>query len=291
VTKGDVLAAVAKGDKPPGASKQTEKKAEPAGQARPSKPQEASKSKPIEPKQQKQPAGSGTPAQGGEYTDVPNSQVRKIIAHRLLESKTTVPHYYLSATADLDAVIKLRQSMKAQGTKVSVNDLVIRAVALALQEVPEANAGWDAGRGEPQLRDSVDVAVAVATDKGLITPIVKAANTKSLKQISEEVRELAGRARANKLKPEEFQGGSFSISNLGMFGTHNFSAIINPPQAGILAVGGTQEVVVLVGGKPVAKSQMKVTLSADQRVYDGATSSKLLQAFCDNMANPVKLLV
>lgn len=174
--------------------------------------------------------------------------------------------------------------------QVSVNDFVIRAVALALKAVPEANAQWNAQQGEIKLVDSVDISIAVATDAGLITPIVANANTKSLTQISAEVKELAGRARANKLKPNEFQGGSFSISNLGMYGVDRFSAIINPPQACIMAVGGSVPHVFMQNGKPVVKSRMTVTLSADNRVYDGEVASKFLQEFCDTIKNPVKML-
>lgn len=174
--------------------------------------------------------------------------------------------------------------------QVSVNDFVIRAVALALKAVPEANAQWDTKQEEIKLVDSVDISVAVATDAGLITPIVAQANTKSLTQISAEVKDLAGRARANKLKPNEFQGGSFSISNLGMYGVDRFSAIINPPQACIMAVGGSVPHVYMQNGKPVAKSRMTVTLSADNRVYDGEIASRFLHEFCNTIANPVKML-
>ncbi len=174
--------------------------------------------------------------------------------------------------------------------QVSVNDFVIRAAALALKAVPEANAQWDPKQEEIKLVDSVDISVAVATDSGLITPIVAQANTKSLSQISTEVKELAGRARENKLKPNEFQGGSFSISNLGMYGVDRFSAIINPPQACIMAVGGSVKHVVMQNGKPVVKTRMTVTLSADNRVYDGEIAAKFLEEFCNTIANPVKML-
>ena len=174
--------------------------------------------------------------------------------------------------------------------QVSINDFVIRAAALALKAVPEANAQWDSKSEEIKLIDGIDIAVAVATDAGLITPIVPQANTKTLSQISAEVKELAGRARANKLKPHEFQGGSFSISNLGMYGVDRFSAIINPPQACIMAVGGSVKHVVMQNGKPVLKTRMTVTLSADNRVYDGEVASRFLEEFCKTIANPVKML-
>ena len=173
---------------------------------------------------------------------------------------------------------------------MSVNDFVIRAAALALKAVPEANAQWDVKAEEVKLVEGIDIAVAVATDAGLITPIVPQANTKTLSQISAEVKELAGRARGNKLKPHEFQGGSFSISNLGMYGVDRFSAIINPPQACIMAVGGSVKHIVMQNGKPVVKNRMTVTLSADNRVYGGDVAAKFLEEFCNTIANPVKML-
>eukprot|EP00877_Chromochloris_zofingiensis_P004605 jgi/Chrzof1/14145/Cz08g26210.t1 len=180
------------------------------------------------------------------------------------------------------------------GNKVSVNDFVIKAVAMALRDVPQANAFWDANAGDAVVQPNIDISIAVATDKGLITPIVKDAAQKPLLQISKEVKDLAARARANKLKPEEFQGGTFSISNLGMYGLTYFSAIINPPQAAIMAVGGSHQEVTLGqtnGSRPVAQSVMTVTISADNRVYDGEVGSQFLEAFCGYMANPVTMLV
>lgn len=218
-------------------------------------------------------------------------QVRQIIAKRLLESKLTAPFLYVSADINLNKLTEMRKSMTAQGTKVSVNDFVVRAVALALRDVPEANAFWDKQQESAKLQPSVDVCVAVATDGGLITPIVKAADSKSLLQISLEVKDLAARARANKLKPEEFMGGSFSISNLGMYGLSEFSAIINPPQSGILAVGGAQDKVVIgERGELRNNSVMTVTLSADHRVYDGELASRFLDAFTGYMENPLKMM-
>lgn len=201
----------------------------------------------------------------------------------------------LPQTASGYAAQKCRAELQTQTwhehrLQVSINDFVIRAAALALKAVPEANAQWDSKSEEIKLIDGVDIAVAVATDAGLITPIVPQANTKTLSQISAEVKELAGRARANKLKPHEFQGGSFSISNLGMYGVDRFSAIINPPQACIMAVGGSVKHVVMQNGKPVVKTRMTVTLSADNRVYDGEVASRFLEEFCKSIANPVKML-
>jgi pyruvate dehydrogenase E2 component (dihydrolipoamide acetyltransferase) len=220
-------------------------------------------------------------------------QVRKIIAKRLLESKLTAPSLYLTADVALDAVSKLRKTLAEQGSKVSLNDFVMRAAALALRDVPTANAFWDEARGAAVQQPSVDVCVAVATDGGLITPIVKAADTKSLLQISQEVKDLAARARANKLKPEEFMGGTFSISNLGMYGLSNFSAIINPPQAAILAVGGAQKRVSLssVDRALSSSSFMTVTLSADHRLFDGGLATQLLDAFTHYMESPLKMVL
>ncbi|DBB13540.1 hypothetical protein WJX82_011033 [Trebouxia sp. C0006] len=309
ILKGDVLEAIASGgqkQKPtPEKQSKSESKAQPKGvgesQSKAPPPKEAkehsdrqleaSKAGPAKASQPPSAGNAGSrKGKGPQYTDIPNSQIRKIIAQRLLESKQQIPSLYVSATADVDAVSALRQSLKDQGKKVSINDFVIRAAALALKAVPEANARWDVQQEEVKLVDSIDISIAVATDSGLITPIVAQANSKSLTQISTEVKELAGRARDNKLKPNEFQGGSFSISNLGMYGVDKFSAIINPPQACIMAVGGSVKHIVMQNGKPVVKTRMTVTLSADNRVYDGEVAAKFLEEFCNTIANPVKML-
>lgn len=235
------------------------------------------------------PSSSAAP-RSALYTDVPTTQMRRIIAQRLLESKSTLPHYYISTDVSLDGIAQLREALKSQGIKVSVNDCVIKAVALALAEVPAANASWNPATESITPSNSVDISIAVATEGGLITPILKNADKKPLAAISSEVRELAARARINKLKPEEFQGGSFSISNLGMFGIDSFSAIINPPQACIMAVGGARRVAKMNGKEPVAVTMMTVTLSADNRVYDGDVASMFLNAFEMNMNNPFRLL-
>ncbi|KZV55301.1 Dihydrolipoamide acetyltransferase component of pyruvate dehydrogenase isoform 1 [Dorcoceras hygrometricum] len=209
------------------------------------------------------------------YEDFPNSQIRKVIATRLLESKQSTPHLYLSTDVILDPLLSFRKELKGKyDVKVSVNDIVIKAVAVALKNVPEANAYWDAEKGEIILRDSIDISIAVATEKGLMTPILRNADQKSISSISSEVKELAEKARTGKLKPNEFQGGTFSISNLGMFPVDHFCAIINPPQAGILAVGrGNQVVEPIIGDdgteKPAVVTKMNLTLSADNRVFDG----------------------
>ncbi|KAG6410082.1 hypothetical protein SASPL_128130 [Salvia splendens] len=190
------------------------------------------------------PAGSKSTVQDVAYEDLPNSQIRKVIAARLLESKQSTPHLYLSTDVILDPLLLFRKELTAKyGVKVSVNDIVIKAVAIALRNVPEANAYWDVSKGERVLCDSVDISIAVATEKGLMTPIVRNADQKSISSISLEVKELAEKARAGKLKPNEFQGGTFSISNLGMYPVDNFCAIINPPQVLSLSLSCTRFVV------------------------------------------------
>jgi pyruvate dehydrogenase E2 component (dihydrolipoamide acetyltransferase) len=311
VTKGDVLAAIAAGVKPSVEAQEaapSPTKAPPKQEQKPdSRERGGTEAPPAPPQQQQQqqqqqrrqqqaqrPASArrGRNADGSPtYTDIPNSQIRRIIAQRLTESKTTIPHIFFTAEVELDGIAPLREALKSQGAKVSVNDCVIKAAALALAQVPGANAKWDASAEATAPSDGVDVSVAVATEGGLITPIVKNADQKALRDIAAEVRELAAKARANKLKPEEFQGGSFSISNLGMFGVDSFSAIINPPQACIMAVGGARKVARPgTDGSPVAATFMTVTLSADARVYDAEVASALLQNFAANMANPYRLL-
>lgn len=227
-----------------------------------------------------------------DYVDIPTTNMRKIIARRLLESKTTVPHMYIAADVVLDKILAMRKSLAANGIKISVNDCVLRASALALEQVPAANSFWSEEQGKPVHAGNVDVSVAVATKGGLFTPIVKNANMKSLSQISSDVRELATKARENKLKPEEYQGGSFSVSNLGMFGVDSFSAIINPPQGAIMAVGGGRKVAKPgPDGMPVSVTEMTVTLSADSRVFDGQTAADFLEAFKANMEDPFRLSI
>jgi pyruvate dehydrogenase complex dihydrolipoamide acetyltransferase long form len=289
VTKGDVLAAIAAGGAPAPASpaapqQQQQQQQQPVAAA----PAAAA---PAAPAPAARPPPPPAAAPGAAFTDIPTTTMRRVIAARLLESKSTTPHLYLSADVDLDRVAELRAALKQQGLKASVNDCVVRALALALAEVPAANARWDAAAEAVVPGEGVDISIAVATPGGLITPIVRAANTKTLAQVGAEVRELAGRAKLGKLKPDEFLGGSFSISNLGMFGVDSFSAIINPPQACIMAVGGARRVARLgPGGAPVAATVMSVTLSADNRVYDGEVAAALLAAFSRHMANPYMLV-
>lgn len=229
---------------------------------------------------------------GMEYTAEPNSKMRSIIAQRLQESKQTVPHFYLTVESRIDALLEARKKVndEADGKyKLSVNDFVIKACALALKKVPQANAAWT---DEAILKfENADISVAVATPNGLITPIVKEAENKSLASISTEVKDLAKRARDGKLAPHEFQGGTFSVSNLGMYGITEFSAIINPPQACILAIGAGIEKPVVNNGRIEVGTTMKVTLSCDHRVVDGAVGAEFLQAFQNYIENPVLLFV
>lgn len=217
------------------------------------------------------------------YTDVPNSSMRKVIAKRLTESKSSVPHSYTTVEVELDEGLELRKSLASEhGVKVSVNDLVIKASALALRDFPSVN-----------LSETVDISVAVATPNGLITPIVPNTDALGLSQISAKVRDLATRAREGKLKPEEYQGGSFTISNLGMFGISEFSAVINPPQAAILAVGGGISTLVppVDGvGEPVERTVMTARLSSDRSRIDEANAAGFMQAFKTYLGDP-KLMV
>jgi len=231
-----------------------------------------------------------SPSTLGDYTEVPHSGMRRTIARRLTESKSTIPHFYLSVDCRMDRLMSLRSDINtAMPRKISVNDFIVRAVAVALREVPQANVGWT----ENAMRQytQADIAVAVSTDFGLITPIVRAADRESLSIISQEIADLAARARASQLRPDEYQGGSFSVSNLGMFGVSEFSAIINPPQAAILAVGMTQQVPVVEDGAVKIASVMRCTLSVDHRAIDGALAAQWLAAFKRLLENPLSMLI
>ncbi|MEO1225981.1 MAG: pyruvate dehydrogenase complex dihydrolipoamide acetyltransferase [Pseudomonadota bacterium] len=232
-------------------------------------------------------------AYGIPYTEVKNSGMRKVIARRLGESKQTVPHFYLTVACELDALLALRKDLntnaEASGIKLSVNDMIIKAASLALRRVPAANASWT--EDAILLYDRVDISVAVATEGGLITPIIKDADRKGLGTISLEMKDLAGRARDGTLKPEEFQGGTFSISNLGMFGIKEFAAIINPPQGCILAIGaGTQQPVVKDGAVAIA-TMMNATLAVDHRVVDGAVGAEYMAAFKTLIEEPISMML
>jgi pyruvate dehydrogenase E2 component (dihydrolipoamide acetyltransferase) len=236
--------------------------------------------------------------QGVDFEEVPLDGMRRTIATRLVEAKQTIPHFYLTADVTMDALMRLREeanagapkSGEAASYKLSVNDFVIKALALALQRVPAANAVW---AGDRMLRfKHSDVGVAVALEGGLLTPVIRSAEAKSLSAISNEMKELAGRAKDKKLKPAEYQGGASAISNLGMYGVREFSAIINPPHATILAVGASQRRPVEADdGSVKFVSQMTVTLSCDHRVVDGALGAQLLAAFKALLENPVMMLV
>ena len=228
-----------------------------------------------------------------EYTEIPLDGMRKTIAARLTEAKSTIPHFYLRRDIKLDALMAFRaqinKGLESRGVKLSVNDFIIKACANALQSVPAANAVW-AGDRVLQLKPS-DVAVAVAIDGGLFTPVLKDADKKSLSALSSEMKDLAGRARNKKLAPHEYQGGSFAISNLGMFGIDNFDAVINPPHGAILAVGaGVKKPVIGDDGDITIATVMSVTLSVDHRVIDGALGAELLKAIVDNLENPMGML-
>ncbi|WP_108815949.1 pyruvate dehydrogenase complex dihydrolipoamide acetyltransferase [Loktanella sp. Alg231-35] len=244
-------------------------------------------------------AGPATDVVLKTYADRPFEEVqldgmRKTIAARLTEAKQSVPHFYLRRDVQLDALLKFRSQLNKQleprGVKLSVNDFIIKACALALQQVPEANAVW---AGDRTLKfEKSDVAVAVAIEGGLFTPVLKDAEMKSLSALSAEMKDLATRARDRKLAPHEYVGGSFAISNLGMFGIDNFDAIINPPHAAILAVGaGAKKPIVGADGELTVATVMSTTLSVDHRVIDGALGANLLNAIKDNLENPMTMLV
>jgi len=233
---------------------------------------------------------------GAAYIDLPNSNIRKVTARRMVENKEGAPHYYQTMEIEMDALIKLRSSINAaQDMKTSINDYVIKASALALKEVPECNSQWT----DEYIRQfaAADVSVAVSTERGLLTPIVFSADSKGLLEVSSDMKGLIGKAKENKLKPDEFIGGTFTVSNLGATGIKQFTAIINGPQACILAVGGTEKKVVPNEGPNAAttpfvtKSVMLVTLSSDHRVVDGAIGAQWLLSFKKHMENPLLMLL
>ncbi|RZT57407.1 pyruvate dehydrogenase E2 component (dihydrolipoamide acetyltransferase) [Microcella alkaliphila] len=236
------------------------------------------------------PAASAAPAalpEGAEL--VPHSRMRATIARRLTESKNQVPHFYLEAECRVDALLDLRKRLnEGAAAKISVNDLVVKAVAGAFLDVPEANRTWT---DEGMVRHaSVDIGIAVSLDDGLVVPVVRGVEALSVSALGRSIADLAGRAREGGLKPDEMQGGSFSVSNLGMFGTNSFSAIINPPQAGILAVGAARQAPVVVDGALEVGTVMAVTLSADHRAWDGALAARWLAAFQARIENPLTIL-
>ena len=223
------------------------------------------------------------------YTDRPHTGMRRAVARRLTESKTTVPHFYVTADCRVERLLEARAQMnEATGIKISVNDWVMKAVAAALMEVPDANVIWT----DDALRyfDRADIAVAVAVEGGLLTPVLRGVESMSLTQINAEVTRLATKAREGKISQPEIEGGSFSVSNLGMYGTDAFQAILNPPQSGILAVGAAREAAVVEDGQLVAGRVMTVTLSADHRAVDGALAAQWMTAFRHYIENPLALL-
>jgi pyruvate dehydrogenase E2 component (dihydrolipoamide acetyltransferase) len=233
--------------------------------------------------------GQAFPAAQGEV--VPHSTMRKVIARRLTESKQTVPHFYVDVDCEIDELLKVRAEINEMlpDAKVSVNDFVVRAAALALLKVPEVNSSW--GDDGMKRYKSADISIAVAIEGGLITPIVRAAEKKGVAAISAEVKDLAARAKSNKLKPEEFQGGTFSISNMGMFGVRAFSAIINPPQAAILAVATGEKRPVVKNDQLAVATVMTLTLSADHRVVDGAVGAQFMKVLKELIEHPLRLVI
>lgn len=230
------------------------------------------------------------PVRVGDYQDIPLTQMRKTIAKRLGESIGPIPTFYLTAEFDVTRVAELREAMIEQGAeyKVSFNDILIKATATALAQHPEVNAHWT-GDAIRQF-NRVHIGMAVAVEDGLITPVIFDANEKGLADIAAESRELAGRARERRLKPEEYMGSTFSISNLGMFGIDQFTAIINPPEAGILAIGAVEEKPVVEDGELVIRKRLRVTMSCDHRVIDGATGANFLQTLRRLIENPLMLV-
>jgi pyruvate dehydrogenase E2 component (dihydrolipoamide acetyltransferase) len=236
------------------------------------------------------------PAITAPHTAIPNSSIRKVIARRLSESKQTVPHFYVTMDIEIDALLKLRSQLNATSPKdgpgafkLSVNDLVIKAAAVALRRLPQVNATWTE-EAILQYHD-VDISVAVSIPDGLITPIIRKADQAGLASISNQMKDLAARAKSGKLKPEEFQGGGFSISNMGMYGVSDFSAIINPPQAGILAVSAGQQRPVVKDGALAIATVMTCTLSVDHRVVDGALAAEWIATFKKIVEEPLSLML
>ena len=234
----------------------------------------------------------------GSFEEIPHDSMRKTIARRLVEAKQTIPHFYLTMDCEIDSLLALREQINAAAPKdkdgkpaykVSVNDFVIKALALSLQRVPDANVTWT--EAAMLKHKTSDVGVAVSIPGGLITPVIRKAETKTLSQISNEMKDYAARARARKLKPDEYQGGTSAVSNLGMFGIKNFQAVINPPHATILAVGAGEQRVVVKKGAPAVATVMSVTLSTDHRAVDGALGAELISAFKVLIENPMGMLV
>jgi pyruvate dehydrogenase E2 component (dihydrolipoamide acetyltransferase) len=234
-------------------------------------------------------APDGAAAAAASYSEVPHTRLRRLVAERLTESKTTAPHFYLRATVRADRLLALRAEINAQpDVKVSVNDLVVKAVGRAHQLVPALNVTW--GADAVRQWSTVDVGVAVATERGLMTPVVRSVQDLSVTAVSRAVRDLAERAREGRLQQAELEGGSISVTNLGMYGTEEFAAIINPPQAAILAVGATREEPVVVDGRLAVGTVLRLTLSVDHRPVDGVVAAQWLAALVDLLENPARIL-
>jgi pyruvate dehydrogenase E2 component (dihydrolipoamide acetyltransferase) len=230
---------------------------------------------------------------GVDFEDIPLSQMRKTIAKRLVESLSPIPHFFLRITVDMTRILEARkrvnEMLEEGGDRISINDFILRATAQALYRHPEVNAQWQGDAIRRHYR--VHLGVAVAVEDGLITPVIRNANLKGLIQISNEVRELAARGREKRLQPDEYTGSTFSVSNLGMFGIHEFTGVINPPEAGILAVGGVEDTAVAETGQIVVRPLMKVTMSCDHRVIDGATGARFLRTLKGLLEEPAAILL
>ena len=227
----------------------------------------------------------------GTYEEVPLSVMRKVIATRLQQSKSFIPHFYIRQEIDAESLGNVRDQLKNSGLKVTINDFIVRACALSLREHPKVNSGFNSVTQSTILFKTIDIAIAVSVDAGLITPIIRLADYKNLGEISIETKELATRAKAGKLQPEEYKGGSFTISNLGMFGISDFVAVINPPQSAILAVAGIEDCIRIRDGIAVIGKKMNLTLSADHRVVDGADGAKFMKTVQKYLENPAALIV
>lgn len=227
----------------------------------------------------------------GSFEEFPLSPMRKAIAARLQQSKSFIPHFYIRQEINAAPLLNIREQFKTSSLKITVNDFIVRACAIALKEHPRVNSGFDSVKQAVVQFQTIDISVAVSIDAGLITPIVRHADYKDLGEISVEVKELANRAKAGKLQPEEYKGGSFTVSNLGMYGISDFVAIINPPQAAILAVSGIEDCIRLENGLAVMGKKMNITLSADHRVIDGADGAKFIKTVQKYLENPAVLIV
>jgi pyruvate dehydrogenase E2 component (dihydrolipoyllysine-residue acetyltransferase) len=258
-------------------------------------PKPEAKAAPVAAEAPAPPKPAPVPEVGPPYVEKPNSTMRKVAAKRLTQSKRDAPHFYLTVDCDIDALMEMRAQLNARAPegeaafKISVNDFVVRAVALAMRAYPAANVSWT--EEATRYYQTVDVSVAVATPNGLITPVVKNADQKGLAAISNEVRQLAARAREGKLKPEEYQGGGFTISNLGMYGIKDFAAVINPPQACLLAVGAAEKRPVVKDGALAVATIMSCTLSIDHRAVDGAVGAEYLQVLKKLIEDPLRMML